>query len=173
MLEESYKPTGWLGIMCGRPARGRAISLALALARAAGCLLTKASRPRRLGSRLYYEFTAQALGDAPSWERLADAVAVEVRRHAPSAPKAAAAAAHFGAAPAAQGGVAAAPTPTALSTAAGSEPRGRGARAPESIAGGTGAAAGVSVSSTVNSNMFTIQSNSSRNNINNTSIVLL
>ena len=36
---------------------------------------------RRLGSRLYYEFTATALGSAADWERIADSVAVEVRRH--------------------------------------------------------------------------------------------
>ena len=35
----------------------------------------------RLGSRLYYEFTATALGSAAGWERVADSVAVEVRRH--------------------------------------------------------------------------------------------
>ena len=163
-----------------REARARPCDLARSRSGACQRLPTEATRPRRLGSRLYYEFTAQALDDAPSWERLADAVAVEVRRHTPSAPDAAAAAARGDAAPAAQGGVAAAPKPTALSTAAGSEPRGRGARAPESIAGGAGAVAGVSVSSTVNNNMFTIQSNSSRNNANtnnansnNTSIVLL
>jgi hypothetical protein len=53
MLEASYRPTGWLGIM--------------------------------LGSRLYYEFTEAALAEPASWERLTDSVAVEVRRHAPSA----------------------------------------------------------------------------------------
>ena len=41
---------------------------------------------RRLGSRLYFEFTAAALGDDAAWEGLADGVAVEVRRHgAPAA----------------------------------------------------------------------------------------
>merc|ERR1719272_908109 len=54
MLEASYKPSGWLGIM--------------------------------LGSRLYYEFTAAVLGDGAAWERLADNVAVEVRRHGAPAP---------------------------------------------------------------------------------------
>ena len=53
MLETSYRPNGWLGIM--------------------------------LGSRLYYEFTEAALAERANWERLADGVAVEVRRHAPSA----------------------------------------------------------------------------------------
>ena len=53
ILEASYRPKGWLGIM--------------------------------LGSRLYYEFTEAALADQANWERLADGVAVEVRRHAPSA----------------------------------------------------------------------------------------
>ena len=36
---------------------------------------------RRLGSRLYYEFTEVALSDGAAWGRLADSVAVEVRRH--------------------------------------------------------------------------------------------
>ena len=49
MLEASYRPTGWLGIM--------------------------------LGSRLYYEFTETALAEHANWERLADSVALEVRRH--------------------------------------------------------------------------------------------
>ena len=40
----------------------------------------------RLGSRLYYEFVATALGDDVAWERLADSVAVEVRRHGAPAP---------------------------------------------------------------------------------------
>ena len=48
---------------------------------------------RRLGSRLYYEFTEVALSDGAAWERLADSVAVEVRRHgapqpSPSSPAA-------------------------------------------------------------------------------------
>ena len=37
--------------------------------------------PLRLGSRLYYEFTAKVLGDAVAWERLTDSVALEVQRH--------------------------------------------------------------------------------------------
>ena len=41
---------------------------------------------RRLGSRLYYEFTEAALSDGVAWERLADGVAVEVRRHGAPAP---------------------------------------------------------------------------------------
>ena len=36
---------------------------------------------RRLGSRLYYAFTEAVLSDGVAWERLADSVAVEVRRH--------------------------------------------------------------------------------------------
>ena len=36
---------------------------------------------RRLGSRLYYEFTSAVLADSVGWERLVDSVAVEVRRH--------------------------------------------------------------------------------------------
>ena len=41
---------------------------------------------RRLGSRLYYEFTEAALSDGVAWERIADSVAVEVRRHGAPAP---------------------------------------------------------------------------------------
>ena len=36
---------------------------------------------RRLGSRLYFEFTAAALSDDTVWEGLSDSVAVEVQRH--------------------------------------------------------------------------------------------
>ena len=45
-----------------------------------------AARARRLGSRLYFEFTAAALGDDVAWEGLADGVAVEVRRHGAAPP---------------------------------------------------------------------------------------
>ena len=56
MLEPSYRPKGWLGIM--------------------------------LGSRLYYEFTEAALGNGEDWERVADSVAREVRRHGAPLPSA-------------------------------------------------------------------------------------
>ena len=56
MLELSYRPKGWLGIM--------------------------------LGSRLYYEFTEAALGNDEDWERVADSVAREVRRHGAPLPSA-------------------------------------------------------------------------------------
>ena len=45
-----------------------------------------AARARRLGSRLYFEFTEAALGDGATWEGLADGVAVEVRRHGATPP---------------------------------------------------------------------------------------
>ena len=54
ILEASYRPKGWLGIM--------------------------------LGSRLYYEFTEAALSNGEDWERVADGVAQEVRRHGAPAP---------------------------------------------------------------------------------------
>ena len=111
---------------------------------------------RRLGSRLYYDFTAQALGDATSWERLADSVAVEVRRHAPSA-TAVAVPASTPPHTLAPGGAAAAPTPTALSTV--SEPRGEAAL---TNADG-GATPGVSVSSTVHYNNYSNSNSSSSN----------
>ena len=38
---------------------------------------------RRLGSRLYYEFTEAALSNEAEWERLADSVAMEERRSVP------------------------------------------------------------------------------------------
>ena len=60
MMELSYRPKGWLGIM--------------------------------LGSRLYYEFTEAALGNDEDWERVADSVAREVRRHGAPLPSAGAAA---------------------------------------------------------------------------------
>ena len=41
---------------------------------------------RRLGSRLYYEVTEAVLSSEAEWERLADSVAVEVRRHGAPAP---------------------------------------------------------------------------------------
>ena len=56
MMEPSYRPNGWLGIM--------------------------------LGSRLYYEFTEAMLGDDEDWERVADSVAREVRRHGAPLPSA-------------------------------------------------------------------------------------
>ena len=56
MMEPSYRPNGWLGIM--------------------------------LGSRLYYEFTEAVLGDDEDWERVADSVAREVRRHGAPLPSA-------------------------------------------------------------------------------------
>ena len=56
MLELSYRPKGWLGIM--------------------------------LGSRLYYEFTEAVLSDDEDWERVADSVAREVRRHGAPLPSA-------------------------------------------------------------------------------------
>ena len=39
-----------------------------------------------LGSRLYYEFTEAALSSGEDWERVADGVAQEVRRHGAPAP---------------------------------------------------------------------------------------
>ena len=77
MMEASYKPSGWLGIMCvGTACSCRFLRVPLM------CGVSSRGRgARRLGSRLYYEFTATALGDDSAWERLADSVAVEVRRH--------------------------------------------------------------------------------------------
>ena len=132
-------------------------------------------RLRRLGSRLYYDFTAQALDDATSWERLADSVAVEVRRHSPAATPVAV--------PSTTplqttqgGGVVAAPKPTALPMV--TEPRRQIQVAPASAGG---AVPGVSMSNIVNHNSTHFNSssnirnsNSNRNSNNsNTSIVLM
>ena len=59
MMEASYRPSGWLGIMCvptACPARHACLRLVPAHA-------FLAAAARRLGSRLYFEFTAAALGD--------------------------------------------------------------------------------------------------------------
>ena len=54
-------------------------------------MLEAAYRPKgwlgiMLGSRLYYEFTEAALSNGEDWERVADGVAQEVRRHGAPAP---------------------------------------------------------------------------------------
>ena len=52
-----------------------------------------------LGSRLYYEFTAATLGSRVEWQRVADGVAQEVRRHGgPAAVQGASATTHLEAA---------------------------------------------------------------------------
>ena len=120
----------------------------------------------RLGSRLYYDFTGQALGDATRWERLADSVAVEVRRHAPAATPVAVASA-TPPQTTQGGGVVAAPKPTALPVV--TEPRGQVQVAPASAGGATPS---VSVSNIVNNSTNFNNSNSNNSNIN-TSIVLM
>ena len=178
MLEEAYRPSGWLGIMC----------VALPAARRLWCLpaLGAVSRSRggcgdtrRLGSRLYFEFTAAALSDGAAWEGLADGVAVEVRRHgAPTAPAPAEAAAHG-----VVGEVAAPPTavPAPAALAAAAPPATREVSAP-GAAGGVSSVVHIdnSNSSTTNNNINryanTVGNNNNNNNNNNngnTSIVLL
>ena len=133
ILEASYRPKGWLGIM--------------------------------LGSRLYYEFTEAALSSGEDWERIADGVAQEVRRHG---------------APAASSGS------TAQAVAEGARPREAGdvvAAAPLAVPRGVAtvgpaptreAAGGVNVNSVAHSSSTTISnSNNTTNNIGYTSIVLL
>ena len=119
---------------------------------------------RRLGSRLYYDFTAQALDDATSWERLADSVAVEVRRHSPAATPVAVASATQPQTTQG-GGVVAAQKPTTLPVV--TEPRGQVQVAPASAGV---AVPSVSVSNIVNYNSSN-NSNSSSNTV--TSIVLM
>ena len=139
------------------------------------CPLTlPAAVARRLGSRLYFEFTAAALGDGAAWEGLADSVAVEVRRHGAPAPASLRAAPAATAGPAAQvtaqdgvGEAAVAPAmvlaPTALAAAA--------------AARGVAGAAGAGMSSVVHvdnhSNSVTNTSNSNIGNTSTNNIVLL
>ena len=135
----------------------------------------------RLGSRLYFEFTAAALGDGAAWEGLADSVAVEVRRHGAPAPASRRSAPTATAGPAAQvtaqdgvGEAAVAPAmvlaPTALAAAA--------------AARGVAAAAGAGMSSVVHvdnrnnsvtntSNRNTSNSNVGNNTSTNNNIVLM
>ena len=132
ILEASYRPKGWLGIM--------------------------------LGSRLYYEFTEAVLGSGEDWERIADSVAQEVRRH--GAPP-----------PTAQAAAEARPQQAIdadVAAVAHAVPKGTAVARP--LQRMRDAAAGVSVSSvtTNNTNIHTNNSNnSSNNNSGNTSIVLL
>ena len=131
---------------------------ALSRSRGGGC-----GGARRLGSRLYFEFTGAALDDGAAWEGLADGVAVEVRRHGapapavrPSAPTAPAVRAEV----AVLGGVgAAAPVPTAM------------VEAPVP-ARGDAAPAGVGASSIVHVDNHNIINNTNNNNSGNTSTTI-
>ena len=139
--------------------------VAISRSRGGGCGDT-----RRLGSRLYFEFTAAALSDGAAWEGLADGVAVEVRRHgAPTAPAPAEAAAHG-----VVGEVAAPPTmvPAPAALAAAAPPAVREVSAP-GAAGGVSSVVHIdnSNSSRYANNSTTSWSNTSNNG--NTSIVLL
>ena len=131
-------------------------------------ILEAAYRPKgwlgiMLGSRLYYEFTEAVLGSGEDWERIADSVAQEVRRHGAPPPTAQAA---VEARP--QGATDAHLTATVAQTV----PKGSVVvRAPQMRE----AATGVSVSSVNihNINSTTNNNNSTNNNSANTSIVLL
>ena len=141
ILEASYRPNGWLGIM--------------------------------LGSRMYYEFTEAALSTAQEWERVANGVSQEVRRHGsppPSSEVAAEARPHEAVVAASPAGASAAAAPDVPTR--------------EVSAAVRQAAAGVNVSSAVHSNLRTAANynisnssndhiSSSNSNIGNTSIVLL
>ena len=133
-----------------------------------------AAGARRLGSRLYFEFTGAALGDVAAWEGVADGVAVEVRRHGapapavrPSVPTTPAVLAEVAAL---YGMGAAAPAPTAMVMA----PTVLEAPAP---ARGDAAPAGVGASSVVHVDSHNIINNNNNNNFGNTmsssTIVLL
>ena len=134
---------------------------------------------RRLGSRLYFEFTAKALGDAAEWERVAVGMAQEVRRHGAPLPSSAAQAGaeaipH-------QQAVGAVAVAAAAATVAAAVPKGSVAVGPPPT---SEAAAGVSVRSVAhnhcssatiyaNKNKSTTITNSNTNNIVNTSIMLM
>ena len=229
MLEASYRPSGWLGIMCVPAAgqwppcawhpilhtRSRRVALSAALrnerahhpwglcSRGLGCLCQREIQRRslcvvpvlapavgtihftiraayRLGSRLYFEFTAAALGDGAAWEGLADGVAVEVRRHgapapadpqsAPPAPAATAVTAHDGSREPSAGEFAPPPVMALAPTSLAAPTPGRGGGAP----------AGVSVNSVHVDNRTTNHTNTNSNignrsqvTIGNTSLILL
>ena len=119
-----------------------------------------------LGSRLYYEFTEAALSNAAEWERVADGVSQEVRRHGAPPPSSEAAAKAVDVA-------------VVVAPAAPGVPVRAAAAVVESLPL-SDVAAGVSVSSVVHNSNATRYSNSisnSNNNSNNnnsvTSIVLL
>ena len=132
MLEPSYRPNGWLGIM--------------------------------LGSRLYYEFTEAVLSNGEDWERVADSVAQEVRRHGAPPSAGPTAQAVVGSKPQEAADVAAA------AVAAPAVPRGSAGVGPHLLCE---AAGGVTVSSfTTNTNIHNNNSSTIHNN-NNTSIILL
>ena len=124
-------------------------------------------RARRLGSRLYYEFTATALSDKVEWERLADGVAVEVRRQgAPTQSSVAdpVAVAERETAPQEDGGRdLVAPAPKSPAT------QGMGLAALGPLVAAREAAPGVSVNSSVNVHNSNISNNiSSSNTVTNT-----
>ena len=184
MLEAGYKPSGWLGIMCAPSTTAwpcASPSLAHVQPPCVQYVIYSCwfcAGARRLGSRLYFEFTAKALDDSVEWKRVADSVAVEVQRHGAPPPSSDAAAAQVMAesvpqdAAAQVAAVAPVPqSPASMALAAQGAPL-----------AGIGAAAGVSVSSVHNiyNNNTTSSSVTSNPNTNyysvntgNTSIVLL
>ena len=181
MLEASYRPSGWLGIMCV-PAAGRGAPRLPALGACPHAVAAVAAAlVRRLGSRLYFAFTGAVLGDGAAWEGLADGVAVEVRRHgaappesrrsAPAAPPAPAeAVAQDGVGEAAAAPAARVVTPTALATPLPT----RGAAAPAGV--GASSVVHVDNHSTISHNTTIANSSSNSNsNVGNTfsSVVLL
>ena len=134
-------------------------------------ILEAAYRPKgwlgiMLGSRLYYEFTEAVLSSGEDWERIADSVAQEVRRH--------------GAPPAtAQAAVEARPQQAMdadVAAVAHAVPKGTAVARPPQM---REAAAGVSVSShatkntSIHNNNNSTSNSTSNSNSGNTSIVLL
>ena len=138
-------------------------------------ILEVAYRPKgwlgiMLGSRLYYEFTEAALSNAQDWERVADSVSQEVRRH--GAPP-----------PSSQAAAEARPqeaVDVVAVTAVADAPAAPSRTIPRPPSPMREAAAGVSVSSVVHNNSNATNNfnnnsstDNSNNNIGNTSIVLL
>ena len=104
---------------------------------------------------MYYEFTEAALSDGVAWERLADSVAVEVRRHGAPAPSS----------DAVTGAVAAeAMAPDAVDAAAASPAKIAAAAAHPMAPMREDAAPSVGVSSVVHT---TVNNNNNSNNTNN------
>ena len=164
MLAASYRPSGWLGIMCARAPGAHSRARHADVLRPRARRLTSAALcSRRLGSRLFYEFAGKALGDATSWERLADSVAVEVRRQSPTATEIAVPAATT--AQATQGGaVAAAAVPTPKPTTLSLSTKPQEHDVPASAAGGALPGVSVSLSNIVNNHNNRLSSISNSNN---------
>ena len=121
-----------------------------------------------LGSRLCYEFTEAALSNGEDWERVADGVAQEVRRHGAPVPSSGPTAQEVAGGARPQEAVAAAVAVVAAVAAAPAVPKGVATVGPAPT---REAAGGVNVSSVAHSSNTTVRNssidNSNRTNNNN------